>query len=344
MYITVTPQKLGSNYIQSVTDFVDYLEKENEGKSIDEIAHFFNQYGEEISSKEVINEIDGNTAKLKKIEPKFYSITVNPSQDELKHLQNHSEVLKKYTREIMKDYAKAFNREINGKEITVDNIKYYAKIEHQRTYKGNDKEIRENASYNGKILRLKNEIQQVERSELKGSVKRKQQQIKQLEKDAPHQLNGKMIVQGMTKEGSQSHIHIIVSRKDISNKYSLSPGSKYKASEVVMNGKTVKRGFDRDSFFAASEKTFDKLFDYKRNYVETYNARKTFIKNPQQYFANILGLPTNQRAIAFKLLNKTGMNTSLLNIPTNKVQLVLKAIKQLKRSVDVAIKSSSIGI
>ncbi len=153
-----------------------------------------------------------------------------------------------------------------------------------------------------------------------------------------------MILQGMAKEGSQNHIHIIVSRKDMSNKYSLSPGSKYKASEVVMNGKTVKRGFNRDEFFATSEKTFDKLFDYKRNYVETYNARKAFIKNPQQYFASILGLPTNQRTIAFKLLGKTGMNTSLLNIPTNKVQLVLKAIKQLKRGVDVAIKSSSIGI
>ncbi len=344
MYITITPQKLGDNHAKSVADFVSYLEKENEGKSIDELEHFFNQYGEEISSNEVIKEIDGNTSKLKKTEPKFYSITVNPSQYELKRLQNHSEELKRYTREVMKEYAKAFNREIDGLPITVDDIKYYAKIEHQRTYKGTDKAIKENAPFHGKIVRLKNEIQQIERGELKGSVKKKQKQIKQLEKDVPHQLNGKMILQGMAKEGSQSHIHIIVSRKDMSNKYSLSPGSKYKASEVVMNGKTVKRGFNRDEFFATSEKTFDKLFDYKRNYVETYTARKVFIKNPKQYFASIMGLPTNQRTVAFKLLGKTGMNTSLLSIPTNKVQLVLKAIKQLKRGVDVAIKSSSIGI
>jgi hypothetical protein len=344
MYITITPQKLGDNYTKSVADFVSYLEKENEGKSMDELEHFFNQYGEEILSSEVINEIDSNTSKLKKTEPKFYSITINPSQYELKRLQNHSEELKRYTREVMKDYAKAFNREIDGRPITVDDIKYYAKIEHDRTYKGTDKAIKENAPFHGKIVRLKNEIQQIERGELKGNVRKKHQQIKQLKKDVPHQLNGKMILQGMAKEGSQSHIHIIVSRKDVTNKYSLSPGSKYKASEVVMNGKTVKRGFNRDEFFATSEKTFDKLFDYKRNYVETYTARKAFIKNPKQYFASIMGLPTNQRAIAFKLLNKTGMNTSLLNIPTNKVQLVLKAIKQLKRGVDVAIKSSSIGI
>ncbi len=33
--------------------------------------------------------------------------------------------VKKYTREIMKDYASAFHREINGRAVTVDNIKYY---------------------------------------------------------------------------------------------------------------------------------------------------------------------------------------------------------------------------
>lgn len=344
MYITITPQKLGDNYTQSVADFVLYLEKENDGKPVDEMEHFFNQYGEEISSNEVIKEIDSNTSKLKKTEPKFYSITVNPSQYELKHLQNHSEELKRYTREVMEDYAKAFNREINGRPITVNDIKYYAKIEHERTYKGTDKAIKENAPFHGKIVRLKNEVQQIESGKLKGDIKKKRQQIQHLQREAPYKLNGKMILQGIEKEGSQSHIHIIVSRKDMSNKYSLSPGSKYKASEVVMNGKTVKRGFNRDEFFAISEKTFDKLFDYKRNYVETYKARKAFIKNPQQYFASIMGLPSNQQDVAFKLLNKTGMNTSLLNIPTNKVQLVLKAIKQLKRGVNVAIKSSSIGI
>lgn len=41
MYITITPQKLGDNYAKSAADFVSYLEKENEGKPIDEIEHFF---------------------------------------------------------------------------------------------------------------------------------------------------------------------------------------------------------------------------------------------------------------------------------------------------------------
>ena len=134
MYITITAQKLGKTYAQSAAEFVEYLEKENQGLEQDDLPagqagmeHFFNQYGDEISAENVIEEIDVNTAKLKKVEPKFYSITVNPSKYELRKLQNSSEDSKRYTRAIMKDYASSFNREINGKPITVDDIKYFAK-------------------------------------------------------------------------------------------------------------------------------------------------------------------------------------------------------------------------
>jgi len=344
MYITITPQKLGDSYAASVADFVAYLEKENEGKALEDIEPFFDQHGDHISSKQVINEIDHNTAKLKKNEPKFYSITLNPSQYELKQLQNHSEALRQYTREVMKSYAASFNREINGRPISVDDIKYFAKLEHERSYKGTDKAIQENAPYHKKIVALKNEIQQIKSGRQTGDLSEKEQQVKQLEQEAPHKINGQMITQGMAKEGSQSHIHIIVSRKDQSNRYSLSPGSKYKASEVELNGKTVKRGFDRDAFYKNAEATFDKLFEYKRNYVETYQARKTFVKQPQRYYATIMGLPTNEKAMAFKMLGKAGLSTPLMNLPTNKVQLVMKAIKQLKRGVGKAMESGSIGI
>ena len=84
MYITITAQKMGGNYSQSSADFVSYLEKENEGLEQRDMEHFFNQYGDEISAEEVVKEIDGNTAKLKKKEPKFYSITVSPSKYELR--------------------------------------------------------------------------------------------------------------------------------------------------------------------------------------------------------------------------------------------------------------------
>ncbi|MBZ9731700.1 DUF5712 family protein, partial [Salegentibacter sp. JZCK2] len=139
------------------------------------------------------------------------------------------------------------------------------------------------------------------------------------------------------------HIHIIVSRKDASNRFSLSPGSKYKASSVELNGKIVRRGFDRDSFFKNAEKTFDKTFDYQRNFVETYTARKEFIKNPNHYFTTLMKLPTKEKALAFKLLRESGI-PMMPSIPTSQVQLALKIFNRLRKGIDVAVKSSSIGI
>ena len=343
MYITITPQKLGGNYSQSSSDFVGYLEKENEGLEPSEMEDFFNQYDDQISAEEVVKEIDGNTAKLKKTEPKFYSITVSPSKYELNRLQNSSEDLKKYTRELMKDYVASFNREINGRPIRIEDIKYYVKIEHQRSFKGTDWQIKENQPYATQILQLKNEIRQLKTQEREGEVKSLQRKISKLEKEAPHQQNGQRIVQGMPKSGKQSHIHIIVSRKDASNTFSLSPGSKHKASEVEMHGKKVKRGFDRDQFFERAEKTFDKTFGYQRNFAETYKARKDFIKNPKVYFASLMKLPTNEKAIAFKMMRESGV-PMLPSIPVSQAQLAMKVFNRLRRGVEVAIKSSSIGI
>jgi hypothetical protein len=342
MYISISAQTLGTNFSQSVADFAQYLEKENESVILEEREHFFNQYGGEFSAQEVIKDIDSNTAKLKNKEPKFYSITVSLSAYELKHLQNSSNDLKHYTRALMQDYVNAFNREINGKPITITDIKYFAKIEHQRHFKGTDKQVKENQPYASKILKLKQENRKIEQGTLEGSIKKNLQKINELERSAPHQQNGKRIVQSMQKDGNQSHVHIIVSRKDASNSVSLSPGSKYKASDVIMNDKLVKRGFDRDTFFAKAEQTFDKTFNYKRNYAETYQAKKDFIKNPKLYFSALLELPTNERAIAFKILGNAGI--PITSIPTTQVQLALKTIKLLKRGIDIAIKSGSIGI
>ncbi len=350
MYITITPQKLGINYSQSSADFVGYLEKENQGLKQQDLPagqagmeHFFNQYSDEISAEEVVKEIDGNTAKLKKKEPKFYSITVSPSKYELRKLQDNGQDLKRYTRELMKDYVASFNREINGRPIKVDDIKYFAKIEHQRSFKGTDFQVKENQPFATKILQLKTDIRNIEEGRAEGNIRKIQKEISKLEREAPHQQNGKRIVQGMKKDGNQSHIHIIVSRKDASNSISLSPGSKHKASEVEMHGKTIKRGFDRDKFFENAEQTFDKTFGYKRNFAETYKARKDFVKNSNLYFAALMKLPANEKALAFKMITKTGLPV-IPNIPTSQAQIALRVSKRLHRGAEIAIKSSSIGI
>ncbi len=338
MYIAITKQHSGANYNSSASDFVSYLEKEDEGKHPDLEEHFFDQYNNNVAPEKVIAQIDGNTAKLKKNEPKFYSIVLSPSLKELKHINNDPYLLRAYTRELMKDYVKSFYRD---RVVTVDDIKYFAKIEHERTYRGFEKKIKENAPYRNKIAKLRHDIVKVRNGEIKGNIKRIERKINKLIEQTPHKVNGELLKVGMKKEGLQTHVHIIMSRRDATNTYSLSPGAKFKESETTLNGKKVKQGFNRDEFFKNSEKTFDRIFNYDRNFVESYKAKKMFKKDPKKFYAMLVGLPTNERAVAFKLLGKTGIN--IPTIPTSTAQLAFRAFKKLKKGLKVAIRSSSIG-
>src|SRR5680860_133581 len=177
MYIAISPQKTGSTYTSSVGAYVEYLEKEDIGKHLDLKENFFDQYNDRIAPEKVISEIDGNTAKLRKRDPKFYSMVVSPSQRELKAMNNDPAHLRKYVRELMKDYADSFNR---NQQVTVDKIKYYAKIEHQRTFRGFEKQVTENAPYRKEIAKLQNDIRKVEREEIKGKVKALEMKIEKL--------------------------------------------------------------------------------------------------------------------------------------------------------------------
>lgn len=169
MYIAISPQKIGSTYTSSVGAYVEYLEKEDLGKLPELRENFFDQYNDMVAPEKVVSEIDNNTAKLRKRDPNFYSIVVSPSQRELKAINNDPAHLRKYVRELMKDYADSFYR---NQQVTVDSIKYYAKIEHQRTFRGFEKQVMENAPYRKEIAKLSNDIRKVERGEITGNTKK----------------------------------------------------------------------------------------------------------------------------------------------------------------------------
>src|SRR5690606_27219040 len=57
MYITITPQKISEGYSKSSVDFVNYLEKENEGKSPENVEKFFDQFHDKIDHRHVVREI-----------------------------------------------------------------------------------------------------------------------------------------------------------------------------------------------------------------------------------------------------------------------------------------------
>lgn len=76
--------------------------------------------------------------------------------------------------------------------------------------------------------------------------------------------------QGDEKEGLQTHIHVIVSRKTVDNKKKISPLANQRGTEITNGLGKFAMGFDRDKFKISCEKIFDERFKYKRPIFETY--------------------------------------------------------------------------
>lgn len=67
------------------------------------------------------------------------------------------------------------------------------------------------------------------------------------------------------------HCHLIVSRKDQTNKKKLSPLTNHKNTKKG----TVKGGFDRKNLFQQAEPGFDRLFGYNRQLTESFKYYNT---------------------------------------------------------------------
>ena len=151
----------------------------------------------------MIYRLDHNKAQLGKTDAKFYSITVSPSEKELRHLgetkAEQSQGLKEYIRQaLMPAYVANFNKGLGAADIL-----YYAKVHHER-----------------------------------------------------NQETGK----------EDMHAHIIVSRKDRSNKIKLSPATNHRGTQKG----AVKGGFDREAFVHTCEQAFDQQTGYKRDQQESF--------------------------------------------------------------------------
>jgi len=67
------------------------------------------------------------------------------------------------------------------------------------------------------------------------------------------------------------HCHLIISRKDQSNKIKISPLTNHRNTKKG----AIKGGFDRTTLFENAEKGFDKLFGYNRQLTETFEYCNT---------------------------------------------------------------------
>ena len=74
-----------------------------------------------------------------------------------------------------------------------------------------------------------------------------------------------------SKKKLNMHCHLIVSRKDQSNKVKISPLTNHRNTKKG----AIKGGFDRTALFENAEKGFDRLFGYNRQLPETFEYCNT---------------------------------------------------------------------
>lgn len=258
MPISKPHSTLGAENTGSCASLAQYLDKENrelelmidKQNSLDEIHQFqnrkqdfFNHNSSDIGLIEVIDSIDSNRKKLSKTDAKYYAPTISFSQAELNHLISlstdkkdisdvwqlnlaelgkYNELLKKYVKKVMDNYAENFNRQSKGLNTGHDLV-YYAKIEHFRKFRGTDPEVKEGLFKNGDY-----------------------------------------------KPGLNSHAHIIVSRKDKTQRLKLDPTTKERSTQRTIGGNSYQIGFDRTKWTTMNEETFDKLFNYQRQEREKF--------------------------------------------------------------------------
>ncbi|HAF30437.1 MAG TPA: hypothetical protein DCG75_15450 [Bacteroidales bacterium] len=119
----------------SCSAFVNYLLKEDKEQKLDK-EYFFNHDNDMIDSLTVVKSIDTNRQGIKKNEAKFYTGSINFSEEELIFIQNDFKKIKGYSVKIFEQYAKNFN-----KDLSIQDINWFAKVESKRHYKGNDEKV-----------------------------------------------------------------------------------------------------------------------------------------------------------------------------------------------------------
>ncbi len=126
---------------RSCAKLANYLCKEDEERG-ENLEFFFSHTEDFITVEEVIMKIDANKGQLGKTESKFFTIVIAPETDEMNHIGNDVGLLKEYTRDVMDVYAANFNDK-NGvsKNLKGKDLLYFAKVEYNRYYNGDDEEV-----------------------------------------------------------------------------------------------------------------------------------------------------------------------------------------------------------
>jgi len=244
MYIKViNPKKHGNTIYDnkgSASQMVNYLNKENETKPLGKKELFFNHEKGNISSNEVIHSIDNNRKGIARGRPRFHSLVIAPSADELAHISHDPKELKLYVNAVMEVYAQNFNLS-SGRKLSIDDLVWFGKLEYERD--------------------------------------------------------------GEYENGSNMHIHVIVSARDKDQKVNLSPNT------------NDKKRFSRVNFAYKSERHFDKIFGYNRveSFLRTHQIKRYANLDDRRKYFDYLDKIKQDYAL------KKGMESILKPYPASEV-------------------------
>lgn len=267
----IDPAKHGKvvyNNKSSSAKAVSYLEKgtEEEGQN----GMFFNRKRDDILPEEVLKAIDNNTKGLKRNEVKFHSIIISPSEKELRHINNDQEKLKNYTIQVMKNYASNF-RLREGLKIKEKNLVWFAIIHWNRKFKSIDFQKQDPLTNKEKTQiekfqkELSGRINEKQRGNIEQSIYKIQQQAcsrnqKRVEKG--------IVVPGMSKHGLNTHLHVIVSRRDAAMKITLNPQGR-------------KSRFNIMQWQIKSGESFQEMFHYKDLTISENHGKMKVLSNKE---------------------------------------------------------------
>lgn len=274
-------------------------------------------------SENVQAEIQVPNHVLKKQQDGSYKMPEEFYQSKFKEVVNL-----RYLQEKQKMYEEVAQKngfDVSKRALTGDDLLWYGKVEQTRTYKFSDTAVKYNKELEGKI----------------SSEKSEKERVKLIDELLRDKETGAIIREGVTKGGSQYHVHVMVSRhdktmKDSKNKISLSPLANAKYSKMAKQGAQV--GFNRDVFYQKCESLFDEKFDFQRQHsYEQYKQRKDHLRSLRGEGKRFLSKHTGINKIKQELMpfQKIKDQLGIANIPTSfPTSITREAVKVVRKIID----------
>ena len=272
-----------------------YLDKQNDSVRVEGREYFFNGRGSTFDCEDVTKAIDANVKGLKKKEARYYTFSLSPSGEEIAHLRRtiadtrqalsdagevvpadlEDSLMRSYLKEYAVKCMDAYARNFGHPEVKDNNdLLWFGMVEKDRYWKKSDPEVRKNMQIYKEIEKLRQRITEDNEKEITRKIATLERKLIRENKVRPGGSQ-EILHPMMAKTGDNWHVHIAVSRRDITNSFNLSPNANGRGSKKhVLNGRKVRIGFNREAYKVACERIFDKTFVHSRLITESYEQSK----------------------------------------------------------------------